>query len=72
MDCGLASPYGLVEAWMIQIAWEWLTSHGSLTNRFLLGTDGPNVKRYSFVCALLAQLRHSRSGPSRVLAFRDG
>lgn len=41
---------------MIQIAWEWLASHGSLTNRFLLSTDGLNVKRSSFVCGLLARL----------------
>jgi hypothetical protein len=41
---------------MIQIAWEWLVSHGSLTNRFLLSTDGLNVKRSSFVWGLLARL----------------
>lgn len=46
----------LVQAWMIQIAWDWLASHGSLTNRFLLSTDGLNVKRSSFVCGLLARL----------------
>ena len=46
----------LVPAWMIQIAWEWLTAHGTLTNRHLLATDGLNVKRSSFVCALLATL----------------
>ena len=41
---------------MIQIAWDWLRAHGSLSNRFLLDKDGLNVKRSSFVCALLAQL----------------
>ncbi|HUG85745.1 MAG TPA: hypothetical protein VMM13_14365 [Euzebya sp.] len=41
---------------MITIAWEWLTTHGELTNRFLLAGDGLNVKRSSFVCALLAAL----------------
>lgn len=46
----------LVPAWMIQIAWEWLQAHGTLTNRWLLDTDGLNVKRSSFVCALLARL----------------
>jgi len=51
-----AHPPQLVEAWMIQIAWEWLTSHGSLTNRLLVSSDGLNVKRSSFVCGLLARL----------------
>jgi hypothetical protein len=51
-----ARPPQLVEAWMIQIAWDWLQAHGSLSNRFLLDKDGLNVKRSSFVCALLAQL----------------
>jgi hypothetical protein len=41
---------------MIQIAWEWLVAHGSLTNRHLLSKDGLNVKRSSFVCALLGRL----------------
>ena len=41
---------------MIQVAWDYLAAHGSLTNRYLLDTDGLNVKRSSFVCALLARL----------------
>ncbi len=49
-------PAQLVEAWMIQVAWDWLAAHGTLTNRHLLATDGLNVKRSSFVCALLACL----------------
>jgi hypothetical protein len=49
-------PLQLVEAWMIQSAWDYLQARGVLTNRFLLSTDGLNVKRSSFVCALLAQL----------------
>jgi hypothetical protein len=49
-------PAQLVEAWMIQVAWEWLGTHGTLTNRFLVADDGLNVKRSSFVCALLARL----------------
>jgi hypothetical protein len=52
----LGRPPQLVEAWMIQVAWDWLRAHGSLTNRFLLADDGLNVKRSSFVCALLARL----------------
>jgi hypothetical protein len=45
-----------VPAWMIEIAWDYLRAHGRLTNRFLLDADGLNVKRSSFVCALLAKL----------------
>jgi HKD family nuclease len=52
----LGRPAQLVPAWMIQIAWEWLVAHGTLTNRHLLDKDGLNVKRSSFVCALLARL----------------
>lgn len=46
----------LVPAWMVTVAWEWLTGQGWLTNRHLLADDGLNVKRSSFVCALLATL----------------
>jgi hypothetical protein len=52
----LGRPAQLVEAWMIQIAWDWLQAHGSITARFLVAADGLNVKRSSFVCALLARL----------------
>ena len=52
----LGRPPELVPAWMIQSAWEYLQAHGSLTNAFLLSKDGLNVKRSSFVCALLARL----------------
>lgn len=41
---------------MIQLAWEFVRTHGALTNKFLLANDGLNVKRSSFVCALLARL----------------
>jgi hypothetical protein len=41
---------------MFQLAWDYLTSHGSLTNRHLLATDGLNVKRSSAVMAILARL----------------
>ena len=44
----LGRPAQLVPAWMIQIAWEYLASHGTLTNRYLLADDGLNVKRSSF------------------------
>ncbi len=41
---------------MIELAWDWLVAHGTLTNRHLLATGGLNVKRSSLVCALLARL----------------
>lgn len=61
----LGRPPQLVEAWMIQVAWEWLLARGTLTNRFLLDTDGLNVKRSSFVCALLARLPGVRVASTR-------
>ena len=45
-----------VLAWMIGLAWDYLSTHGQLTNAFLLDDHGLNVKRSSFVCALLARL----------------
>jgi hypothetical protein len=67
-------PAQLVEAWMIQSAWEYLQAHGTLTNRFLLSSDGLNVKRSSFVCALLARLPDVsvRSTRPITLALRPG
>jgi hypothetical protein len=58
---------------MIQVAWEWLLARGQLTNRFLLDTDGLNVKRSSFVCALLARLPGVRVVSTRPieLTFSD-
>jgi HKD family nuclease len=61
----LGRPPQLVEAWMIQVAWDWLTARGTLTNRHLLDKDGLNVKRSSFVCALLARLPSVRVVSSR-------
>jgi hypothetical protein len=49
-------PPQLVDAWMIQVAWDRLEACGSLTQRFLVADDGLNMKRSSFVCALLARL----------------
>lgn len=49
-----AVPAEHVEPRMIQIAWDWLKSHGELENRVLL--NELRVHRSSFVCALLAQL----------------
>ena len=65
----LGRPAQLVEAWMIQSAWEYLQAHGSLTNRHLLSTDGLNVKRSSFVCALLARLPGVRVSSARPIGL---
>jgi hypothetical protein len=62
-------PAQLVEAWMIQVAWDWLQAHGTLTNRHLLATDGLNVKRSGFVCALLARLAEVRVRRRRPIAL---
>ena len=45
-----------VDTWMLQLAYDYLTTHGRLTNRYLLADDGLSVKRSSAVCAILAQL----------------
>lgn len=50
------TPAQFVPAWMLEVAWDYLRAHGRLTNRFLLDVDGLNVKRSSFVCALLSTL----------------
>ena len=45
----------LVPAWMILAAWKHLVRTGHLTNDELLNSRDLNVKRSSFVCALLAR-----------------
>ena len=65
----LGRPAQLVEAWIIQLAWEWLSTHGTLTNRHLLAEDGLNVKRSSFVCALLARLPGVQVATTRPIAL---
>ena len=45
----------LVPAWMIRVAWRHLVKNGHLTNDELLNSRDLNVKRSSFVCALLAR-----------------
>jgi len=66
----LNRPPQLVDAWMIQIAWDYLHAHGSLTNRHLLDRDGLNVKRSSFVCALLARLPDVEVTSTRPIELR--
>lgn len=50
------TPAQLVPAWMLELAHGYLRKNGHLTNRYLLATDGLNVKRSSAVCAILATL----------------
>jgi len=50
------SPPQLIPAWMFTLAWGYLRTHGELSNRYLLTTDGLNVKRSSAVCAILSRL----------------
>lgn len=60
----------LVPAWMINVAWRHLRASGSLTNRYLLSSDGLNVKRSSAVCALLARLPGVEVVSSRPIELR--
>ena len=53
----------LVEAWMIQAAWDHLERHGTITNSLVL--NEMNIKRSSAVCALLARLPEVRLTSSR-------
>jgi hypothetical protein len=46
----------LVPAWMIEAAWRRLKERGRLSYAELVATNDLNVKRSSFVCALLACL----------------
>lgn len=61
----------LVPAWMFNLAWTYLQTHGSLTNRHLL--DVLRVHRSSAVCAVLAQLPPvaARTGRRIQLSWRD-
>jgi hypothetical protein len=49
-------PAQLIPAWMFQLALDHLDAHGSLTNAYLLASEGLNVKRSSAVCAILSRL----------------
>jgi HKD family nuclease len=60
----------LVPAWMLQLAWDYLTRYGQLSNRYLLADDGLNVKRSSAVCALLAELPGVEIASRRPIVLR--
>lgn len=67
---GKGSGPQLVPAWMLNTAWHHLRTTGSLENRFLLSSEGLNVKRSSAVCALLAQLPWVEVVSSRPIVLR--
>lgn len=46
----------LVPAWMVEAGWRRLKERGRLSYAELVATNDLNVKRSSFVCALLARL----------------
>lgn len=60
----------LVPAWMLNVAWRHLRSAGTLSNRYLLASDGLNVKRSSAVCALVARLPGVEVASSRPIELR--
>ncbi len=57
----------LVEPRMVQLAWDWLVAHRTLTNVTLL--NDLRVHRSSFVCALLARLPGVRVMTSRPITL---
>lgn len=57
-----------VPAWMLNLAWEYLTSRGELTNSTLL--NELRVHRSSFVCAALARLPGVEVAPGRTITLR--
>lgn len=59
----------LVPAWMLLAAWERLTDRGSLTNAELVSSDDLNVKRSSFVCAVLPYLPGVKVTSTRPIAL---
>jgi hypothetical protein len=52
---------------MIQVAWDWLQAHRTLTNRHLIATDGLNVKRSAEVWVTYG-LRGRAFGAARLAA----
>lgn len=65
-------PPQLIPAWMFQLAVDHLRANGSLTNRYLLSSEGLNVKRSSAVCAILARLPGVTVASRRPVELRYG
>ena len=59
----------LVDAWMFEVAWEHLNTHGSLESRELQSNDGLKVKRSAAVMAVLAMLPGVGSAPRPARLF---
>lgn len=57
-----------VPAWMLNLAWEYLTSRGELTSTMLL--NELRVHRSSFVCAALARVPGVEVAPGRPITLR--
>jgi hypothetical protein len=61
----------LVPARMIQTARDYLTRNGRLTHKYLLATDGLNVKRSAAVCSILARLPGIEVESTRPIVLRS-
>jgi hypothetical protein len=57
-----------IPAWMFNLAWERLRTHGTLSNSVLL--NDLRVHRSSAVCAILARLRQVERVPGREIVLR--
>jgi hypothetical protein len=57
-----------IPAWMFNLAWEYLQTHGELTNAHLL--NELRVHRSSAVCAILARLPGVEQMPGPVIRLR--
>lgn len=57
-----------IPAWMFNLAWERLRTHGTLSNSVLL--NDLRVHRSSAVCAILARLPHVERVPGREIVLR--
>lgn len=62
---GAAQP---VDAWMLNLAWSYLKTHGELANTVLL--HDLRVHRSSAVCAILARLPGVEQAPGRKIVLR--
>jgi hypothetical protein len=58
----------VIPAWMFNLAWERLRTHGTLTNSELL--NDLRVHRSSAVCAILARLPTAERAPGMEIALR--
>lgn len=66
------TPPQLIPAWMFTLAWDYLRSHGSLSNAYLVASDGLNVKRSSAICAILSRLPGVRLRPGGRIVLEHG